>query len=343
MRTMKRKYKTQPAPRRAFTLVELLVVIAIIGVLVALLLPAVQAAREAARRTQCSNQLKQLGLAIHNYHDINKTLPFGARTPISAPNWRIAILPYLEQMPLYETIDVSSSATVGGFSSKREDNGSYGYGSGANAVLANLTLEGWNCPSSSNSKNASGQSPTYNNAEKGQTHDYVGISGAAPDPAGRTGVCSAATGYGGVFCQNGMLFPNRTVGLASALDGTSQTLVIGEQSGWVGTKDIRANYHGGWAGFTTAGNPANFTGSPWGAGVTTVRYRINADHVTCGSGSGCDTTYDANTILNSFHPGGTQGLLLDGSVRYLIETMNLTTLLQLSSRDDGTIINDPAF
>ncbi len=332
-------------PRRAFTLVELLVVIAIIGVLVALLLPAVQAAREAARRAQCSNQLKQLGLALHNYHDINKTLPFGTRAPVGAPNWRIAVLPYLEQMPLYQTLDINSSAVVGGFSAKREDNGSYGYGTGPNAVLAGLKVEGWNCPSSPNSTNASAQSPTYNNAERGQTHDYVGIAGASPDPAGRTtGVCSGVTGYGGIFCENGMLFQNFTVGLASATDGTSNTLVVGEQSGKVGgNRDIRANYHGGWSGFTTAGRPSAFTGSPWGAATTTVRYPINADNTICVGGSGCDTTYDANTVLNSFHPGGTQGLLLDGSVRFLVETMNHATLLSISSRDDGTVVSDPAF
>ena len=81
--------------KRGFTLIELLVVIAIIAILIALLLPAVQQAREAARRTQCRNNMKQLGLAIHNYHDNNRKFPMGTRYPTSAPNWRIAILPFL--------------------------------------------------------------------------------------------------------------------------------------------------------------------------------------------------------------------------------------------------------
>ena len=96
---------------RAFTLVELLVVIAIIGILVALLLPAIQTAREAARRTQCSNNLKQMGLAAHNYHDTFNCFPPGAITDgpccgaKSRINWAIALLPYMEQSTLYDDYD----------------------------------------------------------------------------------------------------------------------------------------------------------------------------------------------------------------------------------------------
>ncbi len=104
--------------RPAFTLVELLVVIAIIGVLVALLLPAIQSAREAARRAQCTNQLKQLGLALHNYHDVHRTFPpsglhnrdgHGASATSSSwgPSWIVMTLPFLEQEALYSQYDFS--------------------------------------------------------------------------------------------------------------------------------------------------------------------------------------------------------------------------------------------
>lgn len=326
--------------RRGFTLIELLVVIAIIAILIALLLPAVQQAREAARRTQCKNQLKQLGIALHNYHDVNQSFPIGARNPISAPNWRVAVLPYLENSNLYAELDIDSSSTVGGFSSQREDSGTYGYGAGPNSVLAGLMLPGWNCPSNPASTNALAQSPTYNNAEAGQTHDYVGISGAAPDPAGHPGTNSAVTGYDGIFAENGMLYANGVTRLRSVPDGTSNTMIVGEQSGLVGTLDIRANYHGGWAGITTAGNPASFTGSPYGAGITTVRYPINASTDICTVTSGCNSVFDANTVLNSMHPGGTHVLLADGSARFVADTVDFATLLKLSARNDEELLGD---
>src|SRR6478672_6253185 len=105
--------------KRGFTLVELLVVIAIIGVLVALLLPAVQAAREAARRMQCSNHLKQIGLALQNYHDVFQSLPYGARaryvnvnnnTPANqnyGPSWLVSMLPFAEQKPLSDLLEAA--------------------------------------------------------------------------------------------------------------------------------------------------------------------------------------------------------------------------------------------
>jgi prepilin-type N-terminal cleavage/methylation domain-containing protein/prepilin-type processing-associated H-X9-DG protein len=332
--------------RSGFTLVELLVVIAIIGILIALLLPAVQAAREAARRAHCTNQLKQIGLALHNYHDSYNSFPHGARCSLGAMNWRVAILPQMEQLSLYMSLDINMQGEAGAFVSKREDSypSNCTYGTGRNAILAGLAVPGWNCPSSPLSKNASGQSPTFNNAERGQTHDYVGISGATWDQSTRTNGCSVPTGYGGIFCENGMLAANVWLRIRDVTDGTSNTMIVGEQSGRVGDKDIRANYLGGWGGFGTCTKPSQITDSAtktWGAGITTVRYPINAGATFCGaSTSGCDQTYDANTILNSFHPGGTNGLLVDGSVRFLRETMELETLRRLSVRDDGLVVGE---
>src|SRR3954469_1594045 len=114
-----------------FTLVELLVVIAIIGVLVALLLPAVQAAREAARRMQCTNNLRQLGLALHNYHDVNLTFPLNYR-PVAGGtySWMQAILPYIEQQNLYSQITIGGTVALAN-----------------NTMVANTPIKTFRCPS----------------------------------------------------------------------------------------------------------------------------------------------------------------------------------------------------
>jgi prepilin-type N-terminal cleavage/methylation domain-containing protein len=121
----------------AFTLVELLVVIAIIGILIALLLPAVQAAREAARRSQCTNNLKQIGLALQNYHDQNQTFPFGVRAQGWGPSFYVGLLPYMEQTALYQKYDMIGS-----------NNGYLAGNSYLNSVVANVRLPALKCPSS---------------------------------------------------------------------------------------------------------------------------------------------------------------------------------------------------
>src|SRR5215216_2911150 len=95
--------------KRAFTLIELLVVIAIIAILIALLLPAVQAAREAARRSQCVNNLKQIGLALHNHMEAKGALPVGAPNGVTKPNWRIHILPFMDQQSVYDQLDLAQT------------------------------------------------------------------------------------------------------------------------------------------------------------------------------------------------------------------------------------------
>lgn len=335
--------------RSGFTLVELLVVITIIGILIALLLPAVQAAREAARRSQCVNQMKQIGLALHNYHTSRQCFPHGSRWPYGAPNWRVMLLPGMEQGGIYERLDTNFQNNVGGFTSQREDGSNWtGYGTGRNALLAGLTVPGWNCPSSMFSTNAKNSGAiAFNNLEKGQTHDYVGIAGATPDPANRANVCSVVCSYGSIHCHNGMLFPNGWVKIADVLDGTSNTIIVGEQSGAMtdaarNVYDIRATYQGGWTGFGGTNLPGTYQTSTdlWGAGVTTVRYPINSSRTVCPNGSGCGQTYEANTVLSSNHPGGVNAVLVDGSVRFISQTIAMDTLRQLAVKDDGQTLGD---
>ena len=320
--------------KRAFTLIELLVVIAIIAVLIALLLPAVQQAREAARRSQCKNNMKQLGLALHNYHDTFTTFPIGQRESKTYPNWRIGVLPYLDQAPLYNALNFSQS-----FMSGCTATSGFGFAqtTPGNPILKNLVLPVFKCPSSA-------LDPTADvgcNFDRAQVHDYVGISGATPDPAARTNVCSQDTGYG-TYCNNGLLVPNEVTRLRDATDGASNTMIVAEQSGRVGLSDFRAGYHGGWSGLAgvTAGKflVPSFTSSdlPYGSGTTTIRQQINSKT----AGLGATNSYHGNTIINSFHVGGVHALLADGSVRFLSENVNFLTLTNLACKNDGLVLGE---
>jgi prepilin-type N-terminal cleavage/methylation domain-containing protein len=317
-----------PARRRGFTLIELLVVIAIIAILIALLLPAVQQAREAARRTECKNKMKQLGLAMHNYHSTFEQFPLGGQVPQPRPNWRFTLLPYLEQQTIYDT----ANPIGGDFQSPY---------TGVSVVLKNLTVSAYACPSSSLGSNTN-SGPTKNNTDLGMCHDYVGIAGATPDPGGRSSVCSPQHRYGGITCMNGLVTPLAQTGIRDATDGTSNTLLIGEQSGPINKQDYRSVYYGGWGGYTSAFNNKNLTTwnsstDAWGTGTTTIRYAINPKGAPA---TGTDNTYDANTALTSSHPGGTQVLIADGSVQFLSDNINFTTLTRLAARDDGQVVGN---
>jgi len=214
---MLRKPSPEPIisrPQRGFSLVELLVVIAIIGALVALLLPAVQSAREAARRIQCQNNLRQMGLALLNYHDVHGAFPIGCddkRVNRHNPEgrqhaWSATILPQLEQAPLWEQLDFQA-----------------GYDSVANAEAAKVVLPVYLCPSTSR-------------FAEGREGPLV-----APSPARhliREGYEAAAIDYGGNFgavfvapSMNGVLIHNRAVSLREITDGASHTFAVLENSG----------------------------------------------------------------------------------------------------------------
>jgi prepilin-type N-terminal cleavage/methylation domain-containing protein len=307
--------------RKGFTLIELLVVIAIIAVLIALLLPAVQQAREAARRTQCKNNMKQLGLALHNYESSFTCWPIGSFTPLaSVPNWRLQIFPYFDQGALYAQMDFTQSFA-------------------ANATTTNTTalsrriLSAYVCPSSPLDPCAN----LGNNTTGQQVPMYIGVSGSYPDVAGRT--VGSSSNYGGFYTNNGMLLHNELTRMRDAVDGTSNVMMVAEQSGRIGTQDIRSGYYGGYTGtsFTGAITSANPAGKDsWSTGLTGVQYRINSPTTAAGSNS----PYDANTVINSFHTGGVHGLLADGSVRFISENMDFNVLLNLCSRNDSIPMGD---
>lgn len=345
LRNVNRVWK--PRRWKGFTLIELLVVIAIIAVLVALLLPAVQQARESARRSQCKNNLKQLGLAFHNYHDVSRAFPIGTRFSMNSPNWRVGLLPYMDQAPLFNQLNFGQPFL----------------GSGVyppNSILLSTTVPLYECPS-----NALPRRPSYtgeaDNTAGMAALDYVGISGASPDPAGRvTGsVCGGQT-YGD-YARTGMLVNNESIKVSDCTDGLSATLMVAEQSGQIGattangTHDLRSRYYGGWAGCNcnatglqynplsvwpcwSAGSSISLTGTGnlYGTGITVVKYSSNARTAT----GGAQYRYGANTMLTSSHTGGVHGLLGDGSVRFISDNINLLTLQQLATRDDGGIVGE---
>lgn len=185
--------------RRAFTLVELLVVIAIIGILIALLLPAVQAAREAARRMSCSNNLRQIGIGLHHYHDAHGCFPPGGIERRDAMNpkgrqiaWSAFLLPFVEQKAIYDTIDFGKA-----------------FDSAANAPAAAMVIPLYLCPSV----------PRASDLVQGRgACDYGGIYG------------ERITGPNAP--PKGVMLYDRAIRIRDITDGTSTTLAVSEDSGW---------------------------------------------------------------------------------------------------------------
>ena len=322
----------QPARYKngGFTLVELLVVIAIIGVLVALLLPAVQAAREAARRTSCVNNMKQIGLALHNHHDTLQRFPIGHRNSVAAANWRVEIFPFMEQSTLYDRLNTNINDVY------------------SNPVLQNLLVPSWRCPSSALPATQPQAWATWWTNQNHMVPSYQGIMGAYPDPATPSANYSPSN-YGGWWTNNGMLLWNQTTRFADCTDGTSNTIVVAEQSGKVanasgnGAPDLRNGYYTPWGGCTNGSAQGVSScgtggcGDLWGTGLTANAYAINSK--TAGAGAGF--TWGGNTILNSFHPGGITVLLTDASVRFTSSTVDFNTFQRACVRNDGLVNNLP--
>jgi len=310
------------APRRAaFTLIELLVVIAIIALLIGLLLPAVQKVRAAAARIQCANNLKQLGLAAHNFHDVNRTLPMSnsGGGGVAQGYWSafIALLPYMEQQPLYQRFYDKAVAT------NSISLGSVGDG-GPNSVDAS-TVAAYVCPADGLPKPAVDQIPGTN-AYWGLTsyrHGYSGLD--LNDPRG---------GQDGVICQQ----PVQILGIT---DGTSSTLMFGEFA------NFDPNWPT-WAPLLGSDNvPFSMTTSGWPNGITGPNcssfYPLNpalpptipADPVAMG----LQIALRFNAY-GSRHGGGANFAMADGSVRFVSNSINNTPALfaGLGTRSGGEVI-----
>ena len=307
--------------RPAFTLVELLVVIAIIGVLVALLLPAVQAAREAARRSQCQNNMKQVGLAFHNFESTYNRLPL-AYTNSSLPgrnNWAPFVLPYLEQKNLIDGYDLAADWWVN-----------------PNRPLVMLRLPVLQCPSTPNPERIQDKPEATPPNKTGACGDYFTPAGVHPDinlVLPNSDQIDAASDLRGVICWYSPT--NTENSLAAILDGTSNSILLGECAGredvWRGrmrtsvdfTSSPRVRARGGaWA--TTDNAYEIGQRKAWDAAFGPIPGRL-----------GINNSNEWGHCFYSFHPGGANFALADGSVRFYSQSMNLRTLANLVTRAGG--------
>lgn len=315
--------KTQRAwpARIGFTLVELLVVIAIIGILVGLLLPAVQAAREAARRMQCSNNLKQIGLALHNYHDGHRSFPKvwyywngnsnGAdRQPagfFSGFGWRVMILPFMEQGNLYNQFDFSQP-----IHSTNSPAGAV-----PNLTLVQTPVQTYLCPSDpTGARTKPGNQYLWSNWCFPHGGCPQNVSVAVTTYKGLTGA-----GYDQVFAQvpypAAMFDRRRGAGMkfSSMSDGTTNTIAVTESS-------PEFNAWTGWATWHVAAHAQQ--------GPNHAR-RFYGSTVRPANQHG----WTAGLTASSFHVGGVNTVMGDGSVHFLSENINLLTYQQLVDPDDG--------
>jgi prepilin-type N-terminal cleavage/methylation domain-containing protein/prepilin-type processing-associated H-X9-DG protein len=343
-------------PRRAaFTLVELLVVIAIIGVMVGLLLPAVQAAREAARRMSCGNNLKQLGLACLNYESTYKTLPFNSDTgdDEAHPNnsgrksvvnrwrqfsWLTLSLPFVEQQPLYDQINWNTAMSL------RDP---------VNATLARTVVNTFLCPSNAQETIRTGQVEGYkhNGGGSGAGTDYVGNMGhiwggwkdcaAVPDfpgPANNPNLFVKGANPGTPWVNgdylneqvncNGLFRYYGSTKLAQITDGTTSTIMVFEDMHYRGGNtpgqfDRRAGDDSAWMSPLAAVNP--------------LRNPLNNRNPAWLQGNGDRRCHG----WSSEHPGGAQAALADGSVRFFSNSLENLVRYALAVRNDGLNVQIP--
>lgn len=334
--------------RRGFSWVEVVVVLVILMFLVALLLPAVQESREAARRTQCKNNLKQMGLALHNYHDVHKTFPFGFEINTNGPylgwSWELVIMPYLDCSPFTNGVD---------------------FGSGLQNEYANSDLSRqmpvYLCPSdksptllshapivTSNVSDGLVTPATVDAADTFSRSTYFGVAGylqadvggiehgfSGDPPKSEPFINAGSLGNFGTsfstehrYCdpQNfrGVFGQNSFVKIEDIKDGTSNAIMVGERY-VVKNTSMRSVGHGMWLGVPDCSNPA---GLAMVLGDTSLK--INAGF----------KTHAQSTGFGSEHIGGGQFLLCDGSVRFLSEQINIGTYRDLSTIDDQREIAD---
>ena len=302
-------------------------VIAIIAILIALLLPAVQQARESARRTQCKNNLKQLGLAMHNYADVALMFPPGSLQFAGyGHSWMVRLLPYLDYANLYGKMDTNGNAGGG-------TTGWVGSNATNAAAVNGLAPPMFFCPSSPlPQKVVIGQTASIPAGTLSAT--YVGVAGSTIHPSARNMANGSFPGARHSF--GGVLPGDRGVGIAEIIDGTSNTICIAEESDWCidssgVAQDCRSDCGHGFL----MGNAQN-DASDRIMNVTTIIYGPNQKSW---NNAGVSGNCGPNRPVQSIHAGGAQLLFSDGSVRFISASVDLTTFYYLCDRDDQKAVN----
>lgn len=337
--------------RLAFTLVELLVVIAIIGILVALLLPAVQAAREAARRSSCQNNLHQIGVAMHSYHSAHNTFPYGANDgdcesgtpPRELWSWRTMLLPYMENQALYDQLEPLAEASKGTPCKRVEDR------PWDKSPLQQQPIPEYICPSEELPAVKVGLDTWFGPSTAGIS-SYFGCAGpvsGGPADWGVPYVCGKCVGGVNCPCDYGNkpggnargffhghnpggpgmldLWANK-IPTSKVTDGTSKTLHVGETH-WV---DPESNQSGCFGSMHWMGT--------WS--VATTVWGINTDYMaTLGltPAQHKDLNYLIGCNFRSRHPGGAFFLFADGAVTFLTDDTSDRLLANLGDRQDGRV------
>jgi prepilin-type N-terminal cleavage/methylation domain-containing protein/prepilin-type processing-associated H-X9-DG protein len=376
--------------RRGFTLIELLVVIAIIGVLIALLLPAVQAAREAARRAQCVNNLKQIGLALHNYESAVSALPPSgsshstvglsgppAPEPISNPfGMKARILPYMEQQAVFNSINFSLDP-------EWNPSGPGGW-EGANVTAKATRIATFICPSDLRKGNRNDRGSDGPNVS--QVTNYVNniggnrwYNGGAPDGPGYFPGSSPNNSVTRTGSPHNEAATRATITLASVTDGTSNTAIWSEllkgdgngpgdsrdgigmvylsegsktaNSGIVATQGkVRANFLDAQICERAQQRDFSWKGERWlthdtarGGWYTHVQTPNRKSCVYNNNNGVSSTSWEAIMTAGSAHPGGVNVLLLDGSVKFIKNTVNYDTWFALGTHGGGEVISADAY